>query len=125
MPDQDQLQAIIKKVEKAISHDTASQSIVEIDLTPERPFFKKWAHYLVSHHTKVKDSLVVPVEGFEQGWILHLGLDYEAAVSRNGLPNTVARTLVEALRGRIPEAKENFEQSLKLRLRTWIDAYVS
>jgi hypothetical protein len=125
MPDQDQLHTVVKKVEKDTLHDAHSQTIVAIDLTPDRiGLFKKWAYYLVSHNIKVKDSLVVPVEGFEQGWILHLGLDYEAAVSKNGLPHAVARVLVEVLRGKT-EASENFQQALQLRLRTWIDAYVT
>src|SRR5436305_13980427 len=103
MTTKDALHAIIRKVERNEPVDSTYQTTIEI----KKSIFSR-DYYLVSHNNTQRGAahgqMIVPVRAHEKDWSLILAVKY-VATTASGIPERIARKLVDALGGDHPQAK--------------------
>src|SRR5438046_10591567 len=103
MTTKDALYPIIRKVERNEPVDPAYQTRIEIKKT----IFAR-DYYLVCHNNTGRaiahSQVIVPVRAPEKDWSLTLAVAYTATTA-SGLPESIAKKIVDALGGDHPQAK--------------------
>lgn len=118
MTSKDALYSVIRKIERNEPLDSTYQTRVEV----KRSIFSR-DYYLVSHNNTQRGAahgqMLVSVRAHEKDWGLTLAVKY-VATTANGIPERVARKVVDALGGDHPQAK--LEQRMKDLLGEFISA---